>query len=559
MRKKNYVDLGGTSDDKPWIKRYDSHVPPKIQVPEVFIHDGLVRDTRDFPDRTALVFFGNKFDYRDFNLLANKFAASLLDLGVKEGDRVAIHLPNIPQYPVSLYGILKMGAASIGCSILYKPPELVHLLNDSGAETIISLDSSLPTIMEIRDKTKLRNIIITSLGDFMVSEKKRRELSAKPVVRTHHSYTKLIEREETPLLRIRGTPKNTPALIQYTGGTTGVPKGVVLSHYNIIANMTQVKTWTDLRDGEDSTLSVFPFFHQAGQIYLLVSVFMAATQILYPNPRDLAMAAQLISEWKPTMIAAVPTWYIMLLRSPYAQKCDFSAVKVFISGAAPFPAEQIREFGRSVGKTLLEVYGLTEASPILTINPFLGEKRIGSVGLPLPNTDIRLLDTETGEEVGVGQTGELAARGPQIMMGYWNKPDETARTLRGGWLYTGDIATMDEDGYFYIVDRTKDMINVAGYKVFPREVDEVMATHEAVSMAATVGIPNPDRPGSEIVKSFVMLKKGYEPSEGLKEDIVKFLKTRLASYKVPRIVEFRNELPLTLVGKVLKRELRENQ
>jgi long-chain acyl-CoA synthetase len=286
---------------------------------------------------------------------------------------------------------------------------------------------------------------------------------------------------------------------------------------------------------------------------------MAATQILYPNPRDLAMAAQLISEWKPTMIAAVPTWYIMLLRSPYAQKCDFSAVKVFISGAAPFPAEQIREFGRSVGKTLLEVYGLTEASPILTINPFLGEKRIGSVGLPLPNTDIRLLDTETGEEVGVGQTGELAARGPQIMMGYWNKPDETARTLRGGWLYTGDIATMDEDGYFYIVDRTKDMINVAGYKVFPREVDEVMATHEAVSMAATVGIPNPDRPGSEIVKSFVMLKKGYEPSEGLKEDIVKFLKTRLASYKVPRIVEFRNELPLTLVGKVLKRELRENQ
>jgi long-chain acyl-CoA synthetase len=249
----------------------------------------------------------------------------------------------------------------------------------------------------------------------------------------------------------------------------------------------------------------------------------------------------------------------MLLRSPYAQKCDFSTVKVFISGAAPFPAEQIREFGRTVGKTLLEVYGLTEASPILTVNPFLGEKRVGSVGLPLPNTDIRLLDTETGEEVGVGQTGELAAMGPQIMMGYWNKPDETARTLRGGWLYTGDIATMDEDGYFYIVDRTKDMINVAGYKVFPREVDEVTATHEAVSMAATVGIPDPDRPGSEIVKSFVMLKRGYEPSEGLKKDIVKFLKAKLASYKVPRILEFKNELPLTLVGKVLKRELRENQ
>jgi long-chain acyl-CoA synthetase len=559
MRNKVYADLSGTSDDRPWIKRYDSHVPPKIQVPEVFIHDSLVRDTRDFPDRTGLIFFRNEFAYRDFNLLANKFAASLLDLGVKEGDRVAIHLPNIPQYPISLYGILKIGAASIGCSILYKPPELIHLLNDSGAETIISLDSSLPTIMEIRDKTKLRNIIITGLGDFMVSEKKRRELSAKPAVRTHHSYTKLIEREETPLPRIRGTPKNMPALIQYTGGTTGVPKGVVLSHYNIIANMTQVKSWTDLRDGEDLTLSVFPFFHQAGQIYLLLSVFMAATQILYPNPRDLAMAAQLVSEWKPTMIAAVPTWYIMLLRSPYAQKCDFSTVKVFISGAAPFPAEQIREFGRTVGKTLLEVYGLTEASPILTVNPFLGEKRVGSVGLPLPNTDIRLLDTETGEEVGVGQTGELAAMGPQIMMGYWNKPDETARTLRGGWLYTGDIATMDEDGYFYIVDRTKDMINVAGYKVFPREVDEVTATHEAVSMAATVGIPDPDRPGSEIVKSFVMLKRGYEPSEGLKKDIVKFLKAKLASYKVPRILEFKNELPLTLVGKVLKRELRENQ
>lgn len=549
-----------TADGKrPWTKRYDPHVPPSVNIPEVFIHESLEHDARSFPNRLGLGFFGNNITFAEFDSLAGKFASSLLRLGVREGDRVVVHLPNIPQYPISLYGVLKIGAASIGCSILYKTPELVHLLNDSGAETIVTLDSSLPTIMEVKGRTKLRNVIATGLGDFIALGKKMRESKSKPTKSDYHSYLRLIEQEENLSTRLKGDPKNTPALIQYTGGTTGVPKGVVLTHYNLLANMTQVKIWAALEYGEDSTLSVFPFFHQAGQIFLLMSVHLAATQVLYPNPRDLFMAVQLIGERKPTIIAAVPTWYILLLRSPYARKCDFSGVKLFISGAAPFPAEQINEFKRATGKELIEVYGLTEASPLITVNPFYGRKKVGSVGLPLPNTDVKLLDIENGKEVEVGKPGELVTKGPQVMVGYLNQPDETAKTLRDGWLYTGDVATMDGDGYFYIVDRTKDMINVSGYKVFPREVDEVITTHEAVSVAATVGIPNPDRPGSEIVKSFIVLRDGYAPSDELKEEIEKFLKDRLATFKVPRIVEFRKELPLTLIGKVLKRALRDGQ
>jgi len=354
-------------------------------------------------------------------------------------------------------------------------------------------------------------------------------------------------------------PKEDWALLQYTAGTTGLPKGTILTHANTVANTTQLEKWVRLERGKEVVCSSFPFFHLAGLEFNILCVAVAAAQILIANPRDIETTFNLIDEYHPSVLCNVPTIYIMLLRHPRFQESAIRKARMFISGAAPFAPEIINEYNSKTEGVVLEVWGMTEASPVLTANPLEGVRKVGSVGIPLSDTVVKVVDLETGaEELPVGEQGELVARGPQVFYkGYWKKPEETKKALRDGWYYTGDIGYMDEDGYFYIVDRKKDIINVSGYKVASREVDDVLFEHPAVNMAATIGVPDPDRPGSEIVKAYVTLNEGYEPSPELAEEIKQSLRKSLAPYKVPKIIEFRKELPLSATGKVLKRELRE--
>jgi long-chain acyl-CoA synthetase len=352
----------------------------------------------------------------------------------------------------------------------------------------------------------------------------------------------------------------TPCLMQYTGGTTGPPKGAVLTDRNIVSHMTQVNTWLDIKSKDAPTvLSAFPLFHQAGLFLAMDIMALGGTQVAVPNPRDLNFLISAIAKYRPAAIVNVPTIFLELLKKAKFQSLDFSGVKWFLSGAAPFPAEYIKQFEAVVGEgKLIEVLGMTETSPVNTSLPLYGKKKPGSVGIPLPDTEVKLVDPESGEIVPRGEPGELVVRGPQVFtVGYHNKPEETSNTLKDGWIFTGDICTMDEDGYFYVVDRLKDMVIVSGFKVFTRTVDDVLMEHPDIDMAATIGLPDPGRPGSEIVASAIVLKPEVEKGEDTKKSITAYMHEKVSPYKVPKQIEFMEELPLSAVGKVLKRELRE--
>ncbi|RPH52457.1 MAG: AMP-dependent synthetase, partial [Desulfobacteraceae bacterium] len=358
---------------------------------------------------------------------------------------------------------------------------------------------------------------------------------------------------------VRITPDDI-AYLQYTGGTTGAPKGAMLSHRNAVSDMIIATTWMGWESGQGLALSGFPFFHMAGLFFNTTCIYLGLTQVLVPNPRDTDQICAQIDKYKPTLIVNVPSLYQLLMSNPKFRKVDHSGVDICISGAAPFPEESQKDFEAIVGKgKLLEVYGMTETSPLTTMNPGKGKKKLGSIGLPLLNTDIKLLDTDTGKEVELGQPGEICVKGPQVMVGYFNMPDETKKTIDAdGYLHTGDVAVQDKEGYLKVVDRTKDMLIVGGFKVFSKKVEEVLTEHPAIEMIATVGVPNPERPGSELVKAFVMLAKEYEDKDKkeIEKDIIRFAKEKLAPYEVPKIVEIRKELPLTSVGKLNKKLLR---
>lgn len=541
-------------DDKPWLRNYDKGVLKTLSYPKVTLSEVLNEVAENFPDSVAIIFFGRKITYKELKLYVDKLATALADLGVKKGDRVAIHLPNIPQFIIGFFGALRAGAIVVGCSLLYTENELTYLLNDSSAETTITLDFLLDLVNSIKDKTKLRRIIVTSFADFSLEE-----IQVPEEVPGVYQFLNLIARYRPKPPKIEIDPVEFPAILQYTGGTTGIPKGTVLTHHNLVSNLIQTAAWIHVKKGKETTLTGLPFFHLAGLAFCLNSVYYAFSQVLVPDPRDIPKTLELIDEYRPTFVANVPTIYMRLTHHPDIKKYDFKSVRACVSGAAPIPPEVIREFEQTTESKILEVYGMTETSPLVTINPMDGVRKLGSVGMPLPDTEVKLVDVKTGtKEVPIGEPGELIVRGPQVMKGYWNKPEETARTLKDGWLYTGDIATMDEDGYFYIVDRKKDMINVSGFKVYPREVDDILFEHPAVAMAAAVGVSDPQRPGSELVKAYIVLKPDYVGRVS-SEDIGRYCKRRLAPYKVPKIIEFRKELPTTLVGKVFKRALREEE
>jgi long-chain acyl-CoA synthetase len=544
---------------KPWLKSYVEGVPQHIEYPEVPLNNMIDKAAQEIPDNTAIHFLGRKINYRDLKVYVDRLATSLANLGVRKGDVVALFLPNYPQFVIGYYGALKIGAVATSLSLLATPPEAKYQLTDSGAETIILDERYLPTLNTIKSDTKVKRVIVTSLQDF---------LPGKPPVHKEipgaYWLLDLMNKYEPNPPKVKINAKEDAAVLQYTGGTTGTPKGAILTHYNLHSNAVQIDQWLrEIKYGKEVVMANLPFFHLYGQEACMnMGLYGGGMLVLNPDPRDISSLVYLIKTTKPTLMPGVPTLYMKILEHPDVvnKKVDFSSLWVLVSGAAPCPPEVLRKFKNMTSARLVEAYGMTETSPAVTVTPFGGKVKVGSVGLPISDTDVKLVDIETGtKEVPLGEPGEIVVRGPQVFKGYWNKPEETRNQLKNGWLYTGDIAKMDEEGYFYIVDRKKEMVIVSGFKVYPREVDDVLYEHPAVKMAATLGVPDPEKPGSEKVKAFIVLNPGYSASDKLKEEIITHARKSLAPYKIPKIIEFRNEVPTSLVGKVLKRPLKEEE
>lgn len=550
------------SNAKPWIASYPPETAPSLEYPRVSLTHFLEQSAATYPDNNAITFMGKRITYRELLDLSYQFANGLIKRGVKKGDRVAIMLPNIPQTVISYYGALFAGATVVMTNPLYTERELIHQLNDSGAETIITLDLLYKRVTSVRSSTPLKRLIITSIGDYLPFFK--RMLYPLVQKKDGHNPQVMYGSDVEPFLSVLKESANNPvkievdpqhdiALLQYTGGTTGVAKGVMLTHANLIANAVQCKAVLyKLKMGSERILGALPLFHVYGMTTVMNKGISIAAEIILVPKFDVKQMLELISKTKPTLFPGAPTMYIGLINYPDLQKYDLSSIEACVSGSAPLPVEVQNRFEELTGGKLVEGYGLTEASPVTHSNPIWGKSITGSIGLPWPDTDSRVLDPSTGEELPIGQIGELAVKGPQVMVGYWNRPEDTAAILKEGWLLTGDMGYMDEDGYFYIVDRKKDMIIAGGFNIYPREVEEVLFEHPAVQEAAVIGVPDPYR--GETVKAFVVLKQGMEASE---EELEKHCREKLAAYKIPRLYEFRSELPKTMVGKVLRRQLQE--
>ncbi len=558
----------------PWTNSYDEGVVQHLPIPEATYVDLLNQSFAMKPERAALHYMGATITFRELDNLSLKFAAYLKAKGLGPGDVVGINLPNIPEYPIALVGALRAGCSVTGISPLLTAKEMEYQINDSGAAAIVIMDTLFEErLCKIKDTIPgLKHIVVASVGTYLPRLKKilgtllKKIPKGKIIPITGKEvlpFTRAIE-GQLPVSRTAGiTPEDT-CLIQYTGGTTGMPKGTILTHANLVANHTHAREWVRFELGEDVLCSGFPYFHLAGLAFGMLAMATANTQCLIPDPRDTKLICKEIANHKATVIAMVPTLYQMLLDDPAFGKIDFSPLKICISGAAPFSVDAINAMEAVVGKgKVLEVYGMTEASPLLTMNPFYGKKKIGSVGVPIQNTILKLVDLETREtEVGFNEEGEIIASGPQIMKGYHNKPEETEQAIRDfngrKYFFTGDIGKMDEDGYLYIVDRAKDMLIVGGYKVFSREVEETLYQHPDVEFCAIVGVPDKKRPGSEIVKAVIQPSSAArsKDKEKLKKDIIAYCRENKAPYKVPKIVELVDEIPLTAVGKVDKKALR---
>lgn len=566
-------------EQKIWVKSYDDHVKPELELEFFSIAEMLKNTARNYYSSLAYDFQGSCATYQEMLEYVNSFANFLVENGIKKGDRVVINLPNLPQFVISLFGTFTAGCAASGMNFLLSPSEIKYQLDDSGAAAIITLDSFYEE--KVREalqmgETNVKLVITTNAADVLDLDPSMIEQLIKigkipkgkvePIDGLKYfTYNEILEKypsDHSPDIFIE--PEDT-LLLQYTGGTTGPPKGAILTHRNLSSLIQIVNHWFEpsLNPGNNVYISGFPFFHLAGLQFCLQTVSQACAQILVPDPRDTNYMISKMKEYegKIGLMYNVPTLYMMLLNNRKFKKVDLSSVEGYISGAAPFPSKNILEFEKVAGNgKLVEAYGMTEASPGVTMNPYLGKKKVGTVGLPFPNTEVKIVDVANREkEVPLGEPGEIAIRGPQIFSGYWNKPEETKHALQNGWFYSGDVGIMDEDGYITIIDRTKDMINVSGFKVFSVEVDDKMNKHPAIELCACVGVPDPDRPGSEYVKLYCQLKKGYEASEDVKNEIINYAKENLAQYKVPKEIEMLEQLPLTTVGKVDKKVLRRRE
>ncbi|HEV8534936.1 MAG TPA: long-chain fatty acid--CoA ligase [Candidatus Limnocylindria bacterium] len=552
-----------------WEKAYDEGVPRHLVYPEVPLHSLLERTARERPHTVATIFGGAvagrcvdaAMTYREVDELADRFAVGLQRLGVRKGDRVALVLPNCPQFVYTFFGTLKSGAVVVPTNPLYTVRELHNQLADSGARVVVVISRLYPQVAEAAAGTSVERIVVTNVKEHFPFALRL-------------LFTLLRERKEGHRVDISGDARavwlrdvlggggarvavevapSDLAVLQYTGGTTGVPKGAMLSHRALVANVHQCHAWHSTVGEGDRILAIMPFFHVYGlTVVMSHAVLKAMTMVLIPRP-ELRHIFLAIEKHRPRFFPGAPRIYVLLNESRDLAKYDLRSIEWFLSGSAPLPLEVMQRFEQLTGGKMLEGYGLTEAAPVTHSNPREGPRKPGSVGIPMPDVDCKIVDLETGtREVDPGEPGELCVRGPNLMDGYWNRPEETALVLRDGWLHTGDIVRMDEDGYFFVVDRKKEMIIVSGFKVYPREVDEVLYAHPAVLEAAAVGVPHASK--GEVVKAFVVLRPGMTATA---EEIVDHCRASLAPYKVPVAVAFRDELPKSLIGKILRRQLAE--
>jgi long-chain acyl-CoA synthetase len=552
--------------EKLWLKNYEPQVPHTLEYPERPLHTSLEETARKYPDGAATIFLNHKTSYKELNELADRVAAALQQLEVKKGDRVAIYTANCPQFVASYYGALKAGAIAVTFNPLYAAREVEHQLKDSGAETIVVMSRFYPIVKQVRANTALKHVIVTNIKEYFPPLTKllftlfreKKEGDAQDISGDANTYwfQELLSQAPAEPTPVDVKPSDTACLL-YTGGTTGVPKGAELTHRNLMSNAMACRAWVhDLQEGNEVVLTAIPLYHSYGMTTSMnLSVYAGTTMLLIPNPRNFADVMTNIKKHQPTLFPGVPTMYVAFNNFPDVEKYGVRCIRACISGAAGLPVEVQTRFQELTGAKLVEGYGLSEASPVTHANPIFGWNRIGTIGLPWPDTEAKIVDLETGKkELGVNEIGELVIRGPQVMKGYWNMPEETALVLREGWLHTGDIARMDEEGYFQIVDRKKDMILASGFNIYPRDVEEVLYENPKVKEAVVAGIPDPYR--GETVKAYVVLKEGETATE---EEIIEFCKGKMAKYKVPRMVEFRPELPKTMVGKVLRRILVEEE
>lgn len=539
------------SESKPWFNMWPADVPKNIKYSAVPLQRVLQKTAENYPAQVAIVYDGKEITYAQLDSLSNQFAHALAKLGVTKGDRVAIFLPNAPQFIIAYFGILKVGAVVTAISPLHREREVEYQLCDSEARTVIALDSLYAIVDNVLAKTKLKNVIVTSLE----GASETASISSKPNVWTFQQLLK--EAPEKPL-KVEINPQEGLAALQYTGGTTGTAKGAMLTHTNLVSNALMFAAWIKGATAKETFLTALPLFHIYGMTTsMTVPISLAAKMVLMPRFEP-AKALETIQKHRVTVFCGVPTMYSVLLANPELGKYDLTSIRVCISGASPLPPQIQKKFMQITGGFLAEGYGLTEASPVTHCNPVdrtMKTVKVGSIGLPLPDTDARIVDLVTGEKtLAQGETGELAVKGPQVMKGYWQKPEETALVFRDGWLLTGDIARMDEDSYFYITDRKKDLIKYKDYSVYPREIEDVLYEHPAVKLCAVVGKPDPV--AGEVPKAFIVLKEGTVVSA---EEIMVFVNGKVAPYKAIREVVFRKELPISSAGKVLRRLLVEKE
>jgi long-chain acyl-CoA synthetase len=551
--------------DPIWTRQYEAGVPVRLSYPDIVVSDLLARSASEFPDRPAIRFYGRVITYQQLDRLVNRFAQALLRLGVGQGRVVGLMLPNLPQTIISYYGSLRAGAVVTMINPLFVEGEIEHQVKDSGCELIIALDQFYPRIKPLLGQTGLRQVIMTGVEDYLpwlkrllypLKAMRAGESRVSPGLGVHRLVQVMAGPDHPPAVRVS---QQAIALLQYTGGTTGTPKGVVLTHRNLVCNMWQCRHWMPaLRAGEEIFLGVLPFFHVYGMSACQnLAISIAGSLVLLPR-FQVTEVLQTIAKERITVFPGIPAMYSAINNHQQLERYDLHSIRLCLSGAGPLPPPVQDQFESLTGARLVEGYGLSEAGPVTHANPIgpdRGKRRLRSIGLPLPDTEARIMDVETGlRELPIGEVGELAVRGPQVMNGYWKRDDETRQVLRDGWLFTGDLARMDADGFFYIADRKKDMIKSGGENVYPREVEETLLKHPKVRDTVVVGLPQDLR--GELIKAYVILKDGEEATAA---DILEHCRKHLARFKVPKKVEFRKELPKTLVGKVLRRVLIEEE
>jgi len=553
-------------EDAPWFRHYEEGVPRTIPFPDITLPDVLDQTADRFPQRVALRFYLDArlpvpaLTYEQLQDATRRFATALFQLGVRKGDRVALMLPNCPEFVIAFYGALRIGAIPVNTNPMYVSREMREQFEDSGCETVVLLDQFYPRLREIHAATRVRRTIVVDVAETLpwyarplvhLAQRRKGE-SVEVPAETDIYWFKDLLRRYPPMPPGADLKPSDVALLQYTGGTTGTPKGAMLTHRNLVTNSYQARAWFPRTATRcEIFLGAIPFFHVYGLTsVLLFGIAAGAEIVMIPRPRPVDIVLEAIQRFRATLFPGVPTLYAAINEHPRVGEYDLRSGALCVSGAAPLPREVFERFEALTGGRLVEGYGLTETSPLTHCTPLFGERRPASIGLPFPDTDARVVDMTTGAPVAPGEEGEIEVRGPQVMLGYWNRPEETAEVFHDGWLRTGDIGRMDAEGWFYVVDRRKDMIDASGFKVLPREVEEVLLMHPKVREAVVAGVPDAYR--GETVKAYVVLKPGEGASE---EEVVEFCRLHLAAFKVPRKVDFRAELPKTMVGKYLRRVL----